>query len=58
MKSRKNDQNEFFTHRNKYKFFRKNQREILELKNSMNEIQNAIEIICSRVEQIKDRVKD
>ena len=36
----------------------KNQTEILELKNSMNEIKNAIENIYSRTDQTEDRITE
>ena len=39
-------------------FTKKNQTEILELKNSMNKILNVMESICSRVEHIGDRISE
>ena len=56
MKSWKNiyDQADFFQRdRNPFKI--KKQIEILELNNSRNEMKNAIESICSKVEQMEDR---
>lgn len=35
-----------------------NPTEILELKNAINEMKNAIEGICSRVDQMRDRISD
>ena len=37
---------------------KKNRTEILELRNSMNKIQNAIEIIYSRLDQTEDRISE
>lgn len=53
MRSGKKEHNEIFT--KEIEILEKNQIEIPELKNSMNEMNNAIESILSRVEPMEDR---
>lgn len=43
---------------NETETLKKNQTEILELKKSMIEMKNAIQRICSRVDQMEDKISD
>lgn len=56
VRKRIHEQNELFV--KEIENIKKGPTEILELTNSMNGIKNATESICSRVEQMEDRISD
>lgn len=51
-----NEQNQFFT--KEIKIIKKNWTEMLELKNSMTQVQNVIENISDRADQMEERIND